>query len=353
MNPRWRTHLAQSGAEIRNDRVAHFGAPEVELRAATDENTVCDLSQLGLLVVTGNDVTAFLQGQFTADIARSDASRSRLAGYCSPKGRLLTCLRIWRHGPDWLLQLPIELLEPVQRRLRLFVLRAAVELHPAEDDRVRLGLDGPDVPALLRDIVGAVPETVDEVLHRESLSLIRLPGVPPRFELLGPVDSMQEIWPRLTSVARPVGADARELAEIRAGLPEIHPQTQDTFVPQMVNLDLLGGIDFDKGCYVGQEIVARTRYLGRLKRRMYRIRIATDQHPQPGDELFAPERQGDQPVGRIVRAAPAPDGGFEALAVIVIELADDPQARLTLGTTALVERLSLPYALPGKASTAS
>jgi tRNA-modifying protein YgfZ len=353
MNPQWQTHLAQAGAEILNNRVAHFGDPEAELHAATNENTVCDLSQLGLLAATGNDATTFLQGQFTADVARLTDTRSRLAGYCSPKGRLLACLRIWRQGPDWLLQLPSDLLEPLYRRLSLFVLRAAVKLHPVGDDQVRLGLGGPDVPDVLRDLVGAVPETVDEVLHRERFSLIRLPGVSPRFELLGPIDSMQAIWPRLTSVIRPIGTDARELAEIRAGLPEIHPETQDAFVPQMVNLDLLGGIDFDKGCYVGQEIVARTHYLGRLKRRMYRIRIDTDQRPQPGDELFAPDRQGDQPVGRIVRAAPGPDGGFEALAVIAIELADDPQMRLTLGTASPVERLPLPYAVPGLAPASS
>lgn len=351
MNPVWQARLEQSGALIQQHRVAHFGAPEAELRAVADGNTVCDLSQLGILAATGNDVTAFLQGQFTADVVHLDESRSRLAGYCSPKGRLLACLRIWRHGSDWMLQLPSELLEPVRRRLSLFVLRAAVELHPVGDDQVRLGLGGPDMPALLRDLVGAAPETVDEMLHREQLSIIRLPGMSPRFELLGPVDPMQEIWPRLISAARPVGADARELAEIRAGLPEIHPQTQDAFVPQMVNLDLLGGIDLDKGCYVGQEIVARTHYLGRLKRRMYRIRIDADQRPRPGDELFAPERQGDQPVGRIVRAAPDPDGGHEALAVMAIELAGDPQTRLMSGARTPVEQLSLPYAVPGMAPT--
>lgn len=350
MNPQWRTHLTQAGAELHDDRVAHFGDPEAESQAATEGNTVCDLSQLGLLVATGNDTTAFLQGQFTADVARLDETRSRLVGYCNPKGRLLACPRIWRHGPGWLLQLPSELLEPLHHRLKLFVLRAAVELHPVGDERVRLALDGPDTPALLRDTVGAAPETVDEVLHREPLTLIRLPGIQPRFELLGPVDALRALWPRLTAVARPVGADARELAEIRTGLPEIHSETQDAFVPQMVNLDLLGGIDFDKGCYVGQEIVARTHYLGRLKRRMYRIRIDADRRPRPGDELFAPERQGDQPVGRIVRAAPDPDGGHEALAVMAIELADDPGTRLTPGTATPIERLPLPYAVPGLAS---
>ncbi len=348
MNPNWRTRLEQSGAAIRHGRVAHYGTPDTEAQAAVSEDIVCDLSQLGVILASGPDVTAFLQGQFTANLTRLEDTRCRLAGYCSPKGRLLACLRVWRHGPDWSLQLPVELLESVRRRLSLFVLRAVVELRPSGEERARLGLGGPGIPALLRETLGDAPQSVDQVVHLESLAIIRLAGTLPRFELSGPVDRIQELWPRFTTAARPVGIDAWELTEIHAGLPEIYPATQDSFVPQMVNLDLLGGIDFDKGCYVGQEIVARTHYLGRLKRRMYRIRIDSGQCPRPGEELFAPD-QDDQPVGRIVRAAPGPDGGFETLAVIAIESADDPAARLSLGNAIPVERLSLPYPVPALA----
>lgn len=350
MIPTWQAWLDQAGAAIRQDRVIHFGDPAAELRAAAGEDIVCDLSQHGLLIAKGDDVTAFLQGQFTIDVGRLTPDHSRLAGYCSPKGRLLACLRVFRHDDDWYLRQPAELTEALHRRLGLFVLRAAVTLRDIGTERVGIGLSGPNTPRLLAAMPGSTPGAVDAVIHKDEFSLIRIPGVQPRFELYGPVDAMQPVWQHLAGQARPAGSDAWTLTGIRAGVPEVHPATQDAFVPQMANLDLLGGIDFDKGCYVGQEIIARTRYLGRLKRRMYRVHIDGDRRPEAGTELFAPELRGEQPVGQIVEAVPDPDGGFEALAVVVIECAQEGLIRCGGPEGPGIRFETLPYEIPAAAA---
>lgn len=345
MNPTWSTWLGQAGAVFDHGRIAHFGDPRAELRAATEASVLCPLVHYGMLVATGADMTVFFQGQFTTDIGRVTSARSQLTAWCSAKGRMLACLRLTRTDDALYLRLPATLIDPVERRLRLFILRAQVDLRDVSTGRVVLGLAGDASPALLAGAIGQVPAATDAVVHAAAISAVRLPGPSPRFELHGPVAPMQSLWQTLARQARPVGTDVWTLGEIRAGLPEVYPATQDAFVPQMANLDLLGGIQFDKGCYVGQEVIARTRYLGRLKRRMYRLRIDTATCPAAGMELFVTDPRGPQSVGQIVQAAPAPEGGCEVLAVIANDQADGPALHLGDADGPVATFLALPYPL--------
>ncbi|MDX1251931.1 MAG: folate-binding protein YgfZ [Gammaproteobacteria bacterium] len=319
MNSEWKTFLEDAGAVIENGGVRHFGDSAQELQAANRENVLADLSHLGLIKVSGADAATFLQSQFTNDVREVSEQRSQLSAYCSPKGRMLACFRLFMRDGAYYLRLPLEIVEPTLKRLRMFVLRAKVTLEDASDTLIRIGLAGPDAAKIL----SGAPESVDGVGNATGSTIIRVPGAQPRFEIIGPVDTIKEIWATLHPHVTPVGANVWDLLDIRAGIPTVHTATADTFVPQMVNLDTLGGVSFTKGCYPGQEIVARVHYLGTIKRRMYLAHIATNATPHPGDAVHAAGNTGKQGVGTIVTAQPSPAGGFEALAIIEVNAAED------------------------------
>jgi folate-binding protein YgfZ len=312
MQPEWRSLLEKSGARVEDGRVLHFGDAEAERRVA-DGNLLADLSHYGMIEAVGDDSAVFLQGQTTNDVRRVDGTRSQLSGYCTPKGRLLALFRLFRHGNGLLLQLPAELLPSTLKRLRMYVLRSKVVLDDAGDRLARFGLAGPDAEQMVRAALGEPPAAADGALQLPGLTLLRLPGR--RFELVGDAARLQPLWEAFSRKARPVGAAVWSLLEIRAGLPQLFAATSEAFVPQMVNLHAIDGVSFDKGCYTGQEVVARMQYLGKLKRRMYRARVAGGT-PKPGDELFSREAESGQGTGKVVDAQPAPGGGYELLAVI-------------------------------------
>jgi hypothetical protein len=168
-------------------------------------------------------------------------------------------------------------------------------------------------------------------------------GARPRALALVPPGEAAALWERVRGAARPVGLDPWRLTEVQAGVPEVLPENADAFVPQMVNLNLIDGVSFTKGCYSGQEVVARMQYLGKLKRRMYRARVDVAEPPAPGTDLHAPGQPGDQAVGRVVSAVPAPGGGVELLAVVQIETAESAPLHLGAVDGPRLELLDLPY----------
>lgn len=335
MKPEWKDFLINAGAEFGEAGVESFGNPEREKRVATTGNILCDLSHRGLISVYGEDAQSFLQGQFSNDLRQVDAGHSQLNSYCTPKGRMLANFRLFLRGETYYLRMPREMVEPMLKRLHMYVLRSKVTLEDADDALVRFGYSGPEAAAELAEAAGQAPEQVDDVVESRGLTILRVAGPHPRFEIYGELEPAARLWERLNVRAAPVGAGPWALLDILAGIPTIYPQTSEAFVPQMANMHLIGGVSFKKGCYPGQEVVARMQYLGRLKRRMYRLHLETDTRPEPGTEIFG---AGEEAVGRIVDAQPHPDGGIEALAVLQIEAAEGgalrvgapqgPQARL-------------------------
>jgi folate-binding protein YgfZ len=173
-----------------------------------------------------------------------------------------------------------------------------------------------------------------------------MPGNPLRFEILGPVTSVSDLWKRLADGgAVPANTDRWNLLDIRAGIPTVYAATVEAFVPQMTNMQLVEGVSFTKGCYTGQEVVARMQYLGKLKRRMYRAEVATDRCPHPGDELFSGASESGQGTGKVVAAAPIGDGRCELLAVVEISAVEQGNVRLGEAGPELEFR-ELPYAFP-------
>lgn len=345
MNTEWQSFLEQAEAVIADGRVSHFGDPARELQALDSGNILADVSHTGLIAVRGADAAAFLQGQLTNDIRQVSVQHSQLSAYCSPKGRVLACMRIFMRDDIYYLGLPREILDATLKRLRLFVLRAKVTLDDASDTLIRIGYAGPQTEATLRAVLDAVPAIIDEVRHNRTLTLLRIRGPQPRFEIIGDAADITKLWTALRVFATPAGADVWDLLDIRAGLPSVYATTCDAFVPQMINLQALGGISFTKGCYTGQEIVARMHYLGTLKRRMYLAHITTDTAPQPGNALYASGTEQTQSIGSIVAARPAPQGGFTTLAVVEIKSAATAPVHLHNAAGPLLEFMELPYAL--------
>jgi hypothetical protein len=240
------------------------------------------------------------------------------------------------------LQLPRELAPSICKRLAMFILRSKVKLDDASEASVRIGVAGPSAEALIGSAIAVAPASALEVTHSDSATVIRLPG--DRFEIVAKPAQARHLWNLLSATARPAGAAVWDWLEIRAGIPAIVAATQDQFVPQMVNFDLVGGVSFQKGCYPGQEIVARTQYLGKLKRRMYLAHVGGSDSPAAGSALYSRDLE-DQASGMVVTAAPAPGGGFDLLAVIQMASADSEVIHLGALDGPVLEMQALPYAV--------
>lgn len=343
----WQAHLEQAGAVTADGRVEHFGDPAQERTAAVGADVIADLSHFGLIKVTGADAATFMQGQFTNDIRLVTADHSQLSSYLSAKGRMLAAFRIFKRDDAYYLRLPSELLAPTLERLRKFVLMSKVTLGDASAELLRIGISGPHAVAQLAKELDRLPQKVDEVAHGNGLSVIRVAGPHPRVEVYGDVATIRALWGRMAGIAKPVGAAAWALLDIRAAVPTVLPATVEAFVPQMVNMQLVDGVSFRKGCYTGQEVVARMQYLGTLKRRMYLAHVDGDAAPLPGDDIYCASSESGQGAGKVVDAQPAPEGGFDLLAVIQVSLIDTNDAiHLRDAAGPRLQFKSMPYPFP-------
>lgn len=345
IQPEWRGFLERAGAVFDETGVCRFGDPQAEARAAAEATILADLSHLALLRAEGADAQTFLQGQLTNDIRAVTPGHSQLSAYCSPKGRMLALFRIFRRGETYYLQLPAALAEPTARRLRMFILRAKVQLAPADSELARIGLSGPQAEQQIRQLIGQCPAAVDDSLTVDEISVLRLPGPHCRFEILAPYTRMPSLWQALANgETTPVGGGAWAWLDIAAGIPSVLPETVEEFVPQMANLELVGGVNFKKGCYPGQEIVARMHYLGTLKQRMVGAHLSDAPCPAPGTKLYASEF-GEQSAGTVVDARPAPQGGCDLLAVAQLAAVQGGGLRLAALQGPALDLTPLPYSL--------
>lgn len=302
-----------------------------------------ELSQRGLITFAGEEAQNFLHNQLSCDVVAVTLNRSTYGAYCTPKGRMLASFLLWQSGQGYFMQLPSLLREPIQKQLTKFILRSKVKAADASSDWVLIGISGKDATALLQQVIGQAPNAAHDVVHVDGTAVIRLPT--DRYEIVASRDKAPRILESLAARAEKAGPELWEWLDIRAGIPTIMPATQEAFVPQMVNLDLIGGVSFEKGCYPGQEIVARMHYRGTLKQRMYLAHIAGMDSPQPGDKLYSADF-GEQACGTIVNATRSPEGGYDALAVVQIASAGKGNVRWKSSGGPVLKQLPLPYAVP-------
>lgn len=305
--------------------------------------TLHALDRSGLLVFSGADAQSFLQGQLTCDVGALASGKSTYGAYCTPQGRILANFLLWRAEADYFMQLPAALCGSIQKRLSMYILRAKVKAADASSNYARFGIAGDEAARIVKEVFGEVPAGVHDVTHAQDATLIRL-GTD-RFEVVATSESGAHFQSALRRHAEESDQASWQWLDIRDGIPWITPATQEQFVPQMVNLDLVGGVSFSKGCYPGQEIVARAHYRGQVKQRMYRVHLDPEAAVEPGDKLYSAD-MGEQSSGMIVNAAPAPEGGCEALAVIHISSAEAGDVRWKSLDGPRLAFLPLPYALP-------
>lgn len=345
MNTEWQKFLMNYHAVVNDNSIVHFGNCSAELLATATTAVICDLSHQGLIRFSGDDAKSFLQSQLSCDIREIDLTSAKYGSYCSPKGRVLANFVIWQRHDDLFMQLPVSLLSAIQKRLSLYVLRSKVTVTDCSNEWIRFGVAGSDAAALIRNTGDAIEDFAGPMRtqHTEKFSIIHYSRN--RAEVIATFAHAQVLWNHLIQHAKPVGARCWDWLEMQAGIPTILPQTQELFLPQMINLDVTGGVSFKKGCYPGQEIVARTQYLGKLKRRMQLAHIATNAAITAGDALYSQET-GDQSCGNIVNVAPSPQGGLDALAVVQhnSDNTDDIHCHSLQGP--ILEFRSLPYPLP-------
>ena len=317
------------------------------------------LTHLGILRFTGADALNFLQGQLTNDTKRLTPSSVMLAAYLNPQGRVLAVMHLLPHSSGTLAILPNELIQPVAERMRKYVLRAKVKIDAPGDSLVVSGFHGAEA---LAQAGLPVPSDAQNYVERQGTGVARLSHgtrywvVTPGATASGAVetDLVVRDW---------------RLADIRAGMPQVYGVTSEAFVAQMLNLDLLEGISFSKGCYTGQEIVARTQHLGRIKRRLFHLSLPgrpTPGRPMPGRPMPDPraphavDRPADRQIGdeltlsdgrhgRLTEIVAVADGS-EVLAVLTLEQhaptdgGESPgTAAAAIATTAI--QVPLPYAL--------
>lgn len=311
---------------------------EAARRIALEDDVVAPLAHLAVLRLTGSDVDSFLQGQLSNDVRELRPERMQLSSWNSAKGRVLALFTGWRGDGDVWLETAADIVDAVARRLKLFVLRSKVSIESPGLQHLAMGLAGEGIAEVLASLGLPSPTAVGEVAALGKVTVMRRSGTRPRYTLHAPEAELEPLWQVLASRCRPVGSGSWQLLDILAGLPQVTAATQDHFVAQMLNLDTLGGISFSKGCYTGQEVVARLHYLGQLKRRMFLLYADDIAQAVAGGPI---RRHGgdDQAVGEVVAVQRHPLHGHALLAVMQLAHAQSADLRVGDGKGAPVSQV--------------
>ncbi len=343
MNKNWQEYLLAQGAVLDSNGYLDFQNTTIDATISKQDHCY-DLSHLGLIRANGEDALDFLHGQFTNDLKLVSNEISQLSSYCNPKGRMLAIFRIFKRNDDYYLLLRKDVIEAVLKKLNMFKLMAKVELTDASDELIVMGLSGSNAEILMNKINLPIPENLNESITNNQTTVINSLGTESRFLLISPPEEAISNWTELTESCTQTSYETWELIDIQNGIPHVTAETSEAFIPQMVNLELIGGVNFQKGCYPGQEIVARTHYLGKPNRRMYRITIENSETPSVGTNIFS-KADGEQAVGKIVNAQSINDNACEALAVLRTEKETAQDLYLAGQADNTIKFLSLPYSL--------
>ena len=313
MSTTWVDFLKAEGAHFSVDQIVDdFGNAEAEREATATGSIVANLSTYALLRVQGEDAQNFLQGQLTCDVNALETGECSYGAYCTAKGRMLGSFLIFRDNEGYALLMSRDIAAATQKRLQMFVLRAKVKIEDLSERTVLLGLSGSHAGAAFTEAGYAPSDAAMRIENHGACIVLRLDDK--RYIALIEDETLaRSLWQQFKLSLKPVGDACWQWLDIVRGIPWITAPTQEQFVPQMANLEKIGGVSFKKGCYPGQEIVARTQYLGKANRRMRLAHCAAQ--VQTGDAVYGASL-GDQACGMVANAAPAPEGGWDALVVL-------------------------------------
>lgn len=331
MNDDWKNHLLSKGAEYTEASAFHFNDDATDNQKAGCTDIICDLSQYSTLVVAGEDAVDFMQGQFTNDVKNVDEQSSQLNAFCNNKGRMTANFRLFKYQQNYFFSVRNNLVEASIEHLQNYILRAQVVIQDVSEQLLHLGVSGDNAEKLLAPFIEITNQEIDGVSFNDDYIAIRVAGETadknPRYEIFCSFEHARKLWEVISAQAEVVNSSSWDYVNIQVGLPFIDSNTSEEFVPQMVNMDLINGVSFTKGCYTGQEIVARMHYLGKLKKRCHKVFIDSKDKPAAGDKLFAENARAGQNTGMIIQAEKNPQAGYDALAVIQIA---DTESKLFL-----------------------
>ena len=335
----WLDFLVGQGATLSDGLCTSFGEMPADYPQLSA--TLTDLGDQGILGLEGPDTQRFLQGQSTSDTHQLDASTTLPGAICNPKGRMITSYQAIEPAADkLLLVMHRPLVDSTINSVGKYAAFFKTTLSNVSDQYRLLGISGPECEILLEKHFKTVPKEINQLCITEQGLLLRL--CKEQFLVIVATAEAENLWKDLSSSFQTVGIDYWYLQSIQAGLAQVQAQTCEQFVPQMLNLQATGAVNFKKGCYTGQEIVARMQYLGKLKRRTYRLIVEDSTPPAKGAEIHSSD--DNKLVGSVLMSAPANGTSAEILAV----LHQDCEAATTLvidGKTLDVSVAPLPYAL--------
>jgi folate-binding protein YgfZ len=320
MNQNWKNFLLNNQATFKSDTQITFPA------AANDnDKTIYPIAHLAILTVSGKDAAKLLQGQITCDINDITETKSSFGALCNPKGRAITTFLLVKSGAVFLIILPEALLESVKKRLQMYILRSDVTLTNSSDQLCLIGLSEP--PLQTESLFGTTQQEVISVNFSTTHN---------RRLIIAEVDKANALWSEQVDHQnfKPKNSDQWRYLDILSGIPWLTTETSEEFIPQMLNLDLLGGISFTKGCYTGQEIVARTHYLGKAKRALFLAESDAPLMPIPNSTIIDDSSGTEQNIGKVLLAQHSQlDPKNESLPgkmLIVLQVSDSDTRHLTL-----------------------
>ena len=336
MNKDWQKYL-QSYPE------QDVNTDDIEL---VNSDILCAPAQFSTVVIAGEDASSFMQGQFTNDVDDVDDHHSQLSAFCNAKGRMIANFRLFRYQQNYFFNIKSELVEKSIQHLQNYVLRANVAIQDVSDQLIQIGISSKNSAELLSPYIDDISDEADSVSFNDDYIAICIAGTEgcQRYEIYCTLDKAKTLWETVSEKAAVVAPSTWELLNIRSGIPYVDNATSQEFVPQMANMELINGVSFSKGCYTGQEIVARTHYLGRQKRRTYRISIKSTAEPSPGQQLATDTSTENQYTGTVINVQPVSENEYEALAVIQIKSADTEKLKFK-DADAEIKLLELPYSL--------
>lgn len=301
------------------------------------KNNSIDLIDLGLIRINGKDVKQFLQGQLTCDLEEISAEQSRLGAHCDVKGRVIASFRLFFYQNNYYFLLPLNMLPLLLASLQKYAVFSKITLTDVSKDWQKIGLYGPYLKELLnaQKLYVAKENEVAEFNNKLSLSI---PGPVPHNILLAPASESIGFFDALEQQ----NIDHWHLLDIMAGIPTIYPETSSQFTPHQLNFPQINGVSFNKGCYIGQEIIARTHYLGKSKSRLYRVSFQDDNPPLPGTPLFDSEQKIEK--GTLIMCAKELGNCYQALACLQTQ-AISHSIRLGSPGGPLIDFLELPYSI--------
>lgn len=334
MQADWLSFLQQQSANIEEGLVLDFGDPVLERAQVLNDNVITDLSRLDVLEIKGSDAVDFLHGQFSSDVAALASNQLQLSSWCNIKGRVIASFLLYRSQDSFFLLLEREMTGPVQKRLQMFVMRADVSIHNRSDELARIGIRGEAVHDSLQQFV--------ETNARDmALTILPMQDTMPRSIVLEPLAHAPACWQQIAVPAVALGSSLWSLYDIMAGVAWVGLAGTEEFLPQSLNLDLTGGLSFNKGCYAGQEIIARMHFRGKLKQRLFLASVALKRPAEIKTKLYTVA--ANRHTGMVVNAAMQTDD--RCLLLVMLELEYHGQADVHLGADdgPALTFLPLPY----------